>query len=73
MARLAGILLVRGVEPLDPGLRAEPGSLALREADVPARVLAIAASTVIVAVEDRPRLAVADRGEGRKRRVEALA
>ena len=63
----------RRIEPFDVGLRAEPRPLALRERLVATRVLGDRGLPRQLAVEDRPRLAVADRRERRQGGIEALA
>ncbi len=62
----------RGVEPRDVGLRPEPRPLAFGEGRVAAGVLGDRVLAAQGPVEDRPGLAVADRGEGGQARVEAL-
>ena len=63
----------RRVEPGDVGLGAEPCPLALRERDVALGVELDRGLAAERAVEDRPRLAVADRREGRQPGIEPLA
>ena len=63
----------RRVQPLDVRLRSEPGRLALRELLVPADVELERLRLGQLPVEDGPGLAIADGGERRQRRVEALA
>ena len=64
---------VRRVQPRDVRLGAEPRRLALGERDVALRVELDRGLARERAVEDRPRLAVADRGERGQARVEPVA
>ena len=58
--------------PGDPGLGPEPGPLALREGDVPGRVAGDRVLAAELAVQDGPRLRVADRRERGEARVEPV-
>ena len=62
----------RRVVPGDPGLGPEPGPLALREGDVPGRVAGDRVLAAELAVQDGPRLRVADRRERGEARVEPI-